>query len=156
MAHILRLEHYKDMQRRTVQQKAGELITSLALLLGIEPAKLAAKLLDAYTCTALYLLLLCDLGLVDDDKNKVRVAELALLMQVTDVDLVRHVAALRGKTFVLHTVFESGVEQKTETFAFAKDSEDPALHVYKDLYEPEFKGFDASVLYKSYGRVKLP
>ena len=154
MDHILRLEHYKDMQRRTVQN-AGELITSLALLLGIEPAKLAAKLLDAYTCTAFYLLLLCDLGLVDDDKNKVRVAELALLMQVTDVDLVRHVAALRGKTFVLHTVFD-GVEQETETFAFAKDSEDPALHVYKNLYEPEFKGFDASVLYKSYGRVKLP
>jgi len=142
------------MQRRTVQN-AGELITSLALLLGIEPAKLAAKLLDAYTCTAFYLLLLCDLGLVDDDKNKVRVAELALLMQVTDVDLVRHVAALRGKTFVLHTVFD-GVEQETETFAFAKDSEDPALHVYKDLYAPEFKEFDASVLYKPYGRVKLP
>ena len=151
MDHILRLEHYKDMQRRTVQQKAGELITSLALLLGIEPAKLAAKLLDAYTCTALYLLLLCDLGLVDDDKNKVRVAELALLMQVTDVDLVRHVAALRGKTFVLHTVFD-GVEQETETFAFAKDSEARSLHVYKEQYEPEFKGFDAPVQYKSYGR----
>ena len=154
MDHIRSLDHYKNMQRRTVQN-AGELITSLALLLGIEPAKLAAKLLDAYTCTALYLLLLCDLGLVDDDKNKVRVAELALLMQVTDVDLVRHVAALRGKTFVLHTVFD-GVEQETETFAFAKDSEDPALHVYKDLYAPEFKEFDASVLYKPYGRVKLP
>ena len=152
---IGRLEHYKDMQRRTVQQKAGELITSLALLLGIEPAKLAAELLNAYTCTELYLLLLCELELVDDDKNKVRVAELALLMQVTDVDLVRHVAALRGKTFVLHTVFD-GVEQETETFAFAKDSEDPALHVYKDLYAPEFKEFDASVLYKPYGRVKLP
>ena len=154
MDHIRSLDHYKNMQRRTVQN-AGELITSLALLLGIEPAKLAAELLNAYTCTELYLLLLCELELVDDDKNKVRVAELALLMQVTDVDLVRHVAALRGKTFVLHTVFD-GVEQETETFAFAKDSEDPALHVYKDLYAPEFKEFDASVLYKPYGRVKLP
>ena len=148
------MDHKKNLQRRTVQN-AGELITSLAVLLGIERAKLAAELLNAYTCTELYLLLLCELELVDDDKNKVRVAELALLMQVTDVDLVRHVAALRGKTFVLHTVF-NGVEQETETFAFAKDSEDPALHVYKDLYAPEFKEFDASVLYKPYGRVKLP
>ena len=149
------MDHKKNLQRRTVQN-AGALIKLLAGLLGIKPAELAAELLDAYTCTDLYRLLWCEFELVDDDQNKLSVAELALLMQVTDVDLVRHVAALRGKTFVLHTVFESGVEQKTETFAFAKDSEDPALHVYKDLYEPEFKGFDASVLYKSYGRVKLP
>ena len=148
------MDHKKNLQRRTVQN-AGELITSLALLLGIEPAKLAAELLNAYTCTELYLLLLCDLELVGDDENKVRVAELALLMQVTDVDLVRHVAERREKTFVLHTVFD-GVEQETETFAFAKDSEDPELRVYKDQYTHEFKGFDADVLYKPYGRVKLP
>ena len=154
MDHIRSLDHYKNMQRRTVQN-AGALIKLLAGLLGIKPAELAAELLDAYTCTDLYRLLWCEFELVDDDQNKLSVAELALLMQVTDVDLVRHVAALRGKTFVLHTVFD-GVEQKTETFAFAKDSEDPALHVYKDMYTPEFKTSYASVLYKPYGRVKLP
>jgi hypothetical protein len=148
------MDHKKNLQRRTVQN-AGALIKLLAGLLGIKPAELAAELLDAYTCTDLYRLLWCEFELVDDDQNKLSVAELALLMQVTDVDLVRHVAERREKTFVLHTVFD-GVEQETETFAFAKDSEDPELRVYKDQYTHEFKGFDADVLYKPYGRVKLP
>ena len=72
-------------------------------------------------------------------------------MKVTDVDLIRHVAARRRKTFVLHTTID-GMEQQTETFAFAKDSEARSLHVYKEQYEPEFKGFDAPVQYKSYCR----
>ena len=144
------MEFNFSIQTRNVDSSGG-LITSLAEKLGENPAQLATELLDTLEMTELHLLLFCELDRRLDDKNLVSVAEIVLLMKVTDVDLIRHVAARRRKTFVLHTTID-GMEQQTETFAFAKESEARSLHVYKEQYEPEFKGFDAPVQYKSYGR----
>jgi hypothetical protein len=145
------MEFNFSIQTRNVDSSGG-LITSLAEKLGENPAQLATELLNTLEMTELHLLLLCELDRRLDDDNLVSVAQIVLLMKVTDVDLIRHVAARRRKTFVLHTTID-GMEQQTETFAFANDSEAPSLlHVYKEQYEPEFKGFDGSVQYKSYGR----
>lgn len=147
------MEHQLEMQRRNVAN-AGSLTTSLAELLGETPAQLAAELLAVFYSTELHLLLLGELGLVHNDDNEVRVAELVLLMQVTDLDLIRHVAARRGKTFVLHTTVD-GMKQQIETIAATQDDKATAadpLHVYKEQYAPEFKGFDAPVQYKVFGR----
>lgn len=144
------MEHQLFMQRHCVT-KCGTLVALLANSLAEDPVEFASTLLNDFSSTALHNLLLGDLGLVYTDDNVVCVAELVLLMQFTDVDLIRHVAAWRAVTFTLHTTVDGRLQQ-TETIASAEATAAPSLHVYKEQYEPEFKGFDASVQYKAFGR----
>ena len=95
--------------------------------------------------------MLGELELAHNDNNVVRVAELVLLMQFTDVDLIRHVAARRAVTFTFHTTVD-GMPQQTETISSVDTTATSLLNVYKEQYAPEFKGLDASVQYKAFGR----
>jgi hypothetical protein len=63
-------------------------------------------------------------------------------------------AARRGKTFVLHTTVDCIMQQIETIAAIPADKATAAdrLHVYKEQYAPEFKGFDAPVQYKVFGR----
>jgi hypothetical protein len=144
------MEHSLFMQRHCVT-RCGTLVALLANLLAEDPVEFASTLLNDFSSTALHNLLLGDLGLVYTDDNVVCVAELVLLMQFTDVDLIRHVAARRAVTFTFHTTVD-GMPQQTETISSVDTTATSLLNVYKEQYAPEFKGLDASVQYKAFGR----
>jgi hypothetical protein len=149
-AMLKRMEHNLFMQRRCVT-KSGTLVALLATLLAEDPAQFASDLLKAFNSTELHKLLLDDLALLETDDNVVCVAELVLLMQFTDVQLIRHVAAWRKVTFTLHTTVD-GMPQQTETISSSETTATSSLNVYKEQYAPEFNGYDPPVQYKAFGR----